>query len=130
MTTPDQPVRPSIWSDLAPTLAWLGLFTIACVTGFLLLYPGHVNFEDPSEDSTSGTVCTSVVVAGWPRGDNSGVSDGLDDVGRADYTDAASACHTKRTAYVAGVAVLSVPASLLGCWLMVSAPRRRARAAG
>jgi hypothetical protein len=128
VTDSDQQPRPSIWSDLAPTLAWLGLFTIACVTGFLLLYPGQVNFEHDG-DSTSGTVCTSVVVAGWPRGDASGVSDGLDDVGTAAYGDAASACHTKRTAYVAGVAVLSVPASWLGCWLMVSAPRRRARAA-
>ncbi|WP_193608858.1 hypothetical protein [Nocardioides lijunqiniae] len=120
----ERPQRGSILSDLAPTLASLSLFVIACVTGFLLFYPAHVDF-DPEADVSSGTVCTSVVSAGWPRANSSGISDGLDDVGRAPYDEAASACHTRRTTYVAGIAVLSVPASLLGCWLMVTAPRRR-----
>ncbi|WP_134739654.1 hypothetical protein [Nocardioides sp. 503] len=124
MSDPETPSPRSIWSDLAPTLAWLGLFTIGCVMAFLLLYPGRLDF-DPEPGVASDTVCTSVVSAGRPRANASGISDGLDDLGRAPYDQAVAGCHTKRTAYVAGVAVLSVPASLLGCWLMVTAPRRR-----
>ncbi|WP_134767655.1 hypothetical protein [Nocardioides sp. 1609] len=126
MTDADQPVRPGIWSGLAPTLVWTGLFLIACVTGFLLLYPPHVNFEDSDEDAVSGTVCSSVVSVGRPRGDSSTVSRGVDDVGTADYAEAEAACDGRRTGAVAAVAVLSVPASLSGCWLIVTRSRRAA----
>ena len=127
--SPDQPARSSIWSDLAPTLAWLGLFVLVTVTGFLAFYPPHVTFESPRDGSRSQAVCTSVAVAGWPRSDSNGVSDGVDDPGQAGYDDEVAACHARRTGAVAGMAVLSAPVSLLGCWLMVSRPRRRAQEA-
>ncbi|MFB9312969.1 hypothetical protein [Nocardioides plantarum] len=126
MTDSDQPTRPSIWSDLAPTLAWLALFVLATIIAFLAFYPPHVNFERDAAEPRSGTVCTSVAVAGWPHANASSVGDGVDDVGRAPgYDDAVSACQTRRTGAVALMAVLTVPISLTGCWLMVSRPRRR-----
>lgn len=119
--------RPSIWSELAPTLAWLGLFVLACVIGFLLLYPGHVRFESPDRDIPGDTVCSSVVVAGWPRTMSDDASRGVDDAGSADYDRATWACQSRRTTYVAGIAVLSMPVALLGCWLIASRPHRRPR---
>ncbi|WP_137291817.1 hypothetical protein [Nocardioides dongxiaopingii] len=124
MSDAEQPTRPGIWSDLAPTLVWMGLFLMVCVMGFLLLYPPHVNFEDRSEDSASGTVCSSVVSVGRPRADSSTVSRGVDDLGRAGYDEAEAACDGRRTGAVAAVAVLAVPTSLSGCWLMIARSRR------
>jgi hypothetical protein len=71
------------------------------------------------------TVCSSVVAAGWPRdlgtGDDRIVARGIlsTDTSEPPY----EICQTRRSLFVAGMAVLAVPASSL-IYLAASRPRR------